>query len=448
VVRDEDEDRVVHLSRAFDRVEQPADAAIDLVDHRVIAGDGPAGLVIVGAACALRLAQEGKQVVIFDDRDPGSGCSHGNAAQIGTASVVPFASPKALENAWGWMFDPLHPLRMPLRRWPGNARWILRFRKAAQSARSERSTVVLHAMASAIYADLLPMLEASGTKNWLDRKGMLHVFGSEERLEAARPEYELRRRYGIPLRYLDRPALSALEPALGPRANCGVLLENVGLIRDPGALAARFVETAVSLGATLERRRVRDLHPRAGGGVGIVTEEGRTDVQTAVLAAGIGSRSFLRRLGVRVPITAERGYHLQFDDSAHGLKRSMLYLDHRVVYSPLCAGLRMTTGAEFVPHEASPNHAFYRRIFESARGLLNDEPDLDEGRQWVGSRPSTPDFLPIIGRAPRMRDVLLATGHGHQGLTHAAGTARLVLSLVDGTPTDPVLAALSPERTG
>ena len=44
----------------------------------------------------------------------------------------------------------------------------------------------------------------------------------------------------------------------------------------------------------------------------------------------------------------------------------------------------------------------------------------------MGSRPSTPDSLPVIGRASRARNVVYAFGHGHTGLTGAPMTAELV----------------------
>ena len=52
---------------------------------------------------------------------------------------------------------------------------------------------------------------------------------------------------------------------------------------------------------------------------------------------------------------------------------------------------------------------------------------------WMGHRPSTPDGLPVIGRASRCPEVIYAFGHGHVGLAAAPATAELVSSLVEGT---------------
>ena len=72
---------------------------------------------------------------------------------------------------------------------------------------------------------------------------------------------------------------------------------------------------------------------------------------------------------------------------------------------------------------------------------------------WMGHRPSTPDGLPVIGRASRCSEVIYAFGHGHVGLAAAPATAELVTTLVgrpasalDAGPYDPRRFRLWPER--
>ena len=68
------------------------------------------------------------------------------------------------------------------------------------------------------------------------------------------------------------------------------------------------------------------------------------------------------------------------------------------------------------------------------------------GVQWMGFRPSMPDSLPVIGPCPGAPAVLLAFGHGHLGLTQAAGTARILADLIDGRPVPLDLAPFRPTR--
>ena len=50
----------------------------------------------------------------------------------------------------------------------------------------------------------------------------------------------------------------------------------------------------------------------------------------------------------------------------------------------------------------------------------------------MGHRPSLPDSLPVIGRAPHCANAWFAFGHGHVGLTAAAPTGEIIAALVCG----------------
>jgi D-amino-acid dehydrogenase len=68
------------------------------------------------------------------------------------------------------------------------------------------------------------------------------------------------------------------------------------------------------------------------------------------------------------------------------------------------------------------------------------------GTQWMGFRPSLPDSLPVICRAPGADRVIYAFGHGHLGLTQSAGTAELVAALADRRDPAIPLAPFAPTR--
>ena len=50
----------------------------------------------------------------------------------------------------------------------------------------------------------------------------------------------------------------------------------------------------------------------------------------------------------------------------------------------------------------------------------------------MGRRPCTPDSLPMIGAVPGAPQILLAFGHGHNGMTSAPTTGRVIADLVAG----------------
>ena len=52
--------------------------------------------------------------------------------------------------------------------------------------------------------------------------------------------------------------------------------------------------------------------------------------------------------------------------------------------------------------------------------------------EWMGARPTLPDYLPAIGASRRADNLYYAFGHQHLGLTLAAVTGELVAALMGG----------------
>ena len=65
---------------------------------------------------------------------------------------------------------------------------------------------------------------------------------------------------------------------------------------------------------------------------------------------------------------------------------------------------------------------------------------------WRGLRPMTPDGLPIVGRARRLENLVLATGHNMNGLMYGPITGRLVAEMVVGRTPSLDLHPLRAER--
>jgi D-amino-acid dehydrogenase len=70
-------------------------------------------------------------------------------------------------------------------------------------------------------------------------------------------------------------------------------------------------------------------------------------------------------------------------------------------------------------------------LLPKAREALPGLSDLVT-REWMGRRPSTPDSLPVVGRSPRVPQVIYAFGHHHLGMTLGPVTGRIVAEIVCG----------------
>ena len=165
-----------------------------------------------------------------------------------------------------------------------------------------------------------------------------------------------------------------------------------------------------------------------------------------VVAAGAWSHLLARQLGDRIPLETERGYNTTLPKTAFDVKRQLIFSGHGFVITPLETGLRVGGAVELGGIERPPNYralegAAGKGASNSCRGSI-----ASGGREWMGFRPSLPDSLPVIGRAPGSRPVVYAFGHGHLGLTQAAATGRLIRDLVLGQTPPIDLAPFSPQR--
>ena len=163
----------------------------------------------------------------------------------------------------------------------------------------------------------------------------------------------------------------------------------------------------------------------------MVTDKGRHDVDRLVVAMGAFSKPWTAKLGVRVPLDTERGYHLMLPRPGVELRTPLLEGHHRFGIVPMSHGVRLAGTAELASLDAPPD---YRRSRMLGRMVQQIVPDLrlDGAEEWMGFRPSMPDSLPVIGPVPGSDRAFLAFGHGHLGLTLAAVTGRLVADLVAG----------------
>jgi D-amino-acid dehydrogenase len=150
-----------------------------------------------------------------------------------------------------------------------------------------------------------------------------------------------------------------------------------------------------------------------------------------VVAAGAWSHHLSSRLGDRVPLETERGYHTTLPNPGVTLNNMITSGDGHFVITPMTMGLRVGGTVELGGLKAPPNYERARKLVGVAARYL---PGLNTagGSEWMGHRPSLPDSLPVIGPSPRHRNVYYAFGHGHLGLTEAATTGRIIAQLMTG----------------
>ena len=390
------------------------------------------GAGAVGLGSALFLMEEGFEVILVDRAEPGQQTSFGNAGILSVQSVAAMNSPDVLKRLPTLLFGAKSPLRVRWRDLPWTAPWLLAFARNCTAAASARSGRAQAALARASGDAWRVLLQRHGGNERVSWNGWLKL--AETAAEAQGLAGERRRllEEGHEVDWLDGDGVADLEPGLAPRFEAGLWLKGNGQVDRPGELLRHLAERFVAVGGRLIKAEVRDFREVAEG-VEVVGSDAVLRADHAVLATGPWSTALVRRLGCPVPLVAERGYHLMLPqgEAVNPIGRALYSAGRGFVLAPMGDMLRLTFGAEIARLDTVPDERPIRRLLGEVRRWL-PEARTEVATSWMGRRPSTPDSLPVIARAPLLERVVLAFGHGHLGLTMGPVTGRLVTDLVLG----------------
>ncbi len=403
------------------------------------------GAGIVGVCCALSALERGLTVTIIDRKDPGEETSYGNAGVISPWSVVPQCTPGVWKSVPRWLLDPKGPVKVRWRDLPSILPWAWAFLRNATPEKVERISDAMSLLMLENVEIYRRYLSGTGHENLLAESMHVSVYRGDAKPALDDLPYRLRSARGAKVEIIGGKELRDLEPDLAPRYHTAALVKDQARARDPGKLCKVLAEQAQAQGAEFRRIEVTALRPQEDGTQSLETKEGLLPTNKLVLAGGIWSAELLRPLGIRLPLMAERGYHLEFTEPGVILNNSIQDAGAKIIVSSMNGGIRVAGTAEFANIDAPPNYARAEALAPLAKRLL---PGLNTGlkRQWMGIRPSFPDNLPVIGPVPGFHNLVAAFGHSHYGLGMAPGTGRIVAELLDGKQTNRDLSMVSTSR--
>ncbi|MGA9865948.1 MAG: FAD-binding oxidoreductase [Acetobacteraceae bacterium] len=401
--------------------------------HVVVIGAG-----IIGAASAIELLRDGNRVTLLEPAEPGGeqAASFGNGCWLSPSSVVPMSAPGIWRKVPGWLADPLGPLTIRWRHLPRMMPWLTRFLAAGSTAAKVGATArALRPLVLDSPERHLRLAREAGVGDLIRRTGLLYIFPSRADFEAEALAWTARRDTGVRWVELNEDELRQREPAIDRRYRFGVLVEEGGHCRDPGAYVAALVGHAEALGA--ERRVARATGFRIEGKRlrAVRTDAGEIGCDKAVIAAGAWSRTLAAEAGDAVPLESERGYHALIKHPETAPRIPLMPSDGKMSVTGMDGGLRIAGQVELAGLEAGPNWRRAEILRDFALRLFPGLPrDLSADRVafWMGHRPSMPDSLPCLGPASACPDIIHAFGHGHVGLAAGATTGRLVADLIGG----------------
>jgi D-amino-acid dehydrogenase len=387
------------------------------------------GAGIVGISVAVHLQQRGRSTLLVDRRGAAEETSFGNAGLVQREGVYPYGFPHDFGALFRYGLNRTidahyHPSAIPQL-----ARFLWIYWGHSRPRR--------HAEIARAYAQLIEhcieehqaLMRLAGAQDLARPTGWMKVFRTErERDKRFAEAQRWKQEFGLNYRTLDAAALQREEPHLAPVLVGALHWTDPLAVVDPHALALSYLHLFEKLGGRFVQGNAASLEE----GWKLRTVEGPVTARDVVVALGPWSDVVTKRLGYALPLAVKRGYHMHYRPAGSAvLNHPVLDQERGYFLAPMRRGIRLTTGAEFALRDAIRTPVQLGRAEPIARDLFPLAERLDT-EPWMGSRPCTPDMMPVIGPAPRHKGLWFAFGHAHHGLTLGPVTGRLVAELVCG----------------
>jgi D-amino-acid dehydrogenase len=391
------------------------------------------GAGVIGLSCALELLKAGRGVTLLDAGRPGGGSSHGNCGTITPSHATPLAAPGVIAKALGWMWRPDAPLYVKPRFDPALAHWLMRFAARCNERDYRASSQAKAALLVASRELLGHVIRDEGLDCEFTACGSIYVYRDRAALDAAAGMIARLHELGVRADLLDGAALAREEPALQDGMAGGVLFPGDAALR-PDRLVAELA------------RRVRERGGNIAGDCAVESivrgRDGRIEHVVAggvphragdyVLAAGAWSPRVARELGFSLPVQPGKGYSITYSRPAQVPRRPLVLRERSVCVTAWDSGYRLGSTMEFSGYDDTLNRVRLDALPRAAAEYLRDPVGAEKREEWFGWRPMTWDDLPILGRAPGIPNLALATGHGMLGVSMSSITGRLIADLVTG----------------
>jgi D-amino-acid dehydrogenase len=399
----------------------------------------------VGVCCAHALARAGRSVVLLERDELCAGSSWGNSGLLTTSACAPEAAPGVMGQAARWMLDRDGPFRLRPRLDPRFLRWLWRFREHCTADAAARATSFLRDRVRENTRLVEALTRETSHDFGFRANGLLVLYTTQKGIDQGIEGAAALEALGIPSEQLDAAAISRLEPRVSDTVVGGRLYPEDAHL-DPGEFVPAVADLARSHGARIEEG-VPVLRIHGAHGVdAIETSSRRIRPELVVLANGSWAPGLARGMGLRLLVEPGKGFSLTYDVGSEVFERPLRLHEARIVVSSMRSNVRVTSKLDLVGLDTRIRERRARGSGPTAARFVALPAGIESARAWAGLRPLTPDGLPMIGRWPGVDNLILATGHGHMGISLSAVTGEAVARIAAGDGPDFDAAPVSPGR--
>ncbi|MDA9654512.1 FAD-binding oxidoreductase [Candidatus Pelagibacter sp.] len=388
---------------------------------------GIVGAGIQGISNALFLQKKGFSITIFDRDEPGSPvASYGNAGHFSPYASVPINRPDVLTDVPAMLLSSTGPLALKWNYVPKMLPWFLQFIRNCTTKRMMHTAKNMHQildLALPAYDELFDEIELGGL---VEKKGILYIW-NDQSLKSRELEINVRDELGVDQQVVTPKEIHDLEPNIKPIYHGGVYYQHGRHARNPKKILLKLYDLFLKKGGKFLKMDIKDINFNDEKPV-LKAEKKNFLFDKIVIACGSFSKKLTDNLDEKIPLDTERGYHVHFKDCDHLLSRPVIFQNRGFGITPMEQGLRVVGTVEFGGLDNPLSKLRVKNLINNAKYMMGDLPEHED--EWLGFRPTLPDYLPVIGPSKKHKNVFYCFGHHHLGWTLGPISGKIVSGMI------------------
>ena len=393
---------------------------------------GVIGAGIQGVCNALFLQKKGFEVTLFDRDEPGNSATYGNAGHFSPYASVPLNRPDVLTDIPSMLLGSRGPLALKWNYVFKMIPWFIKFIMNCSKKNMMHTAKNMHQildLALPAYDELFEEIDINGL---VENKGIIYIW-NDKNLKSRELENNIRKELGVDHQILSPKEIHDLEPNIKPIYHGGVFYNYARHARNPKKILIKLFENFIQKGGKFLKLNVQELNFDDNKPV-IRSEVQRFIFDKLVITCGAFSKQLTDKLHENIPLDTERGYHIHFKDYDHLISRPVVHANYGFGMTPMEQGLRVVGTVEFGGLNNPLTKARIKNLIENAKEMLDGLPEHED--EWLGFRPSLPDFLPVIGPSKNYKNVFYSFGHHHLGWTLGAISGKIISKMITNENTN------------
>ena len=388
---------------------------------------GIVGAGIQGISNALFLQKKGFKVTIFDREDPGSPvASYGNAGHFSPYASLSLNRTDILADVPAMLLSSTGPLALKWNYVPKMIPWFLKFiyntskKKKMHTARNMHQILDL---ALPAYDELFDEIDLEGL---VENNGILYIW-NEKDLKSRKLEIKVRDELGVKQQLVSKKEIHDLEPNIKKFYHGGVYYPYARHARNPKKILLKLFELFLKKGGRFKKMNIKDIRFDNEKPI-FLSDNDQFNFDKVVITCGAFSKKLTDKLDEKIPLDTERGYHVHFKNCDHLLSRPVIFSNRGFGITPMEQGLRVVGTVEFGGLDNPISKSRIKNLVTNAKYMLGDLPEHED--EWLGFRPTLPDFLPVMGPSKNYKNVFYCFGHHHLGWTLGPISGKIVSGMI------------------